>query len=112
MSRGSVVSPGARGSGHHLGRTRTPLGNTRPGTEAKWAPSHTCAFPLPFGAPRTSVLSQGLEVNGDVMLLAGQRAGLTLQIISVARILSDPLDFVAAIRFCCELGNGALSRMV
>lgn len=46
------------------------------------------------------------------MLLAAQRAGFTLQIISVARILRDPLDFVATIRFCCELRNGALSRTV
>lgn len=42
------------------------------------------------------------------MLLAAQRAGFTFQIISVARILSDPLNFEAAIGFCCELGNGAL----
>lgn len=56
----------------------------------------------------TSVLSKRLEVNGDVMLLAAQGTRPTFQIISVARVLSDPLDFVAAIGFCCELGNGAL----
>lgn len=46
------------------------------------------------------------------MLLAAQRARFAFQIVSVAGILSDPLDFIAAVGFSCELGNGALRGTV
>lgn len=42
------------------------------------------------------------------MLLTAQRAGAAFQIISVAGVLGDPLDLVAAVGAGCELGNGAL----
>lgn len=43
------------------------------------------------------------------MLLAAQRAVPTFQVIPVAGVLSDPLDFKAAVGFRRELGKGALS---
>lgn len=39
MRRGSVTSPGARGSGHHLGHTRIPLGQRRSGSLHTRSPS-------------------------------------------------------------------------
>lgn len=46
------------------------------------------------------------------MLLTAQRAVAAFQIISVAGILGDPLNLVAAVGFSRELGNGALSGTV
>lgn len=63
-------------------------------------------------APLTSVLREWPEINGNVMLLTAQGAVAAFQIISVAGILSDPLNLVAAIGFGRELGNGALSGRV
>lgn len=83
-----------------------PSGGGYPGRSAHGPP------PASLQSTLTSVLSEWLEVDGDLVLLAAQRTRSAFQIISVACVLSDPLDFVAAIGFCCELGNGALSGTV
>lgn len=42
------------------------------------------------------------------MLLISQKAALTLQVISVTGILSNPFNFIPAICFCCEFGTCTL----
>jgi hypothetical protein len=44
------------------------------------------------------------EVYVDVVLLAGQGAVVTLQVVSVAGILSHPLYLIPAVGFGCHLG--------
>lgn len=63
-------------------------------------------------APLTSVLLEWPEINSNVMLLAAQGTVAAFQIISVAGVLSDPLNLVAAIGFGRELGDSALSGRV
>lgn len=58
----------------------------------------------------TWALPEWLEVDGDVVLFAAQRAVAALQVVPVAGILSNPLDLVAAVGFSRELGNGALAE--
>lgn len=53
-------------------------------------------------------MGQGTEVNVDVMLLAAQGAGFTLQVVPVAGVLGDPLNLIATVGLGSEFGNGAL----
>lgn len=76
-------------------------------------PSHTLSEPHRGRAEQwlllTSLLGKGTEVNSDVVLLTAQSAGSTFQVISVAGVLSDPLNLVAATGLGSEFGNSALS---
>lgn len=42
------------------------------------------------------------------MLLISQKTGLAFQVIPVTGILSNPLNFIPAICFCCEFGTCTL----
>ena len=48
------------------------------------------------------------QVYGDVVLFTGQFAGVTLQIVSVTRILSHPLHLVTTVGLRCHLRRAAL----
>lgn len=54
------------------------------------------------------MLGQGTKVNSNIMLLTAEGAGFTLQVISVAGILGDPLNFIATVGLGSEFRNGAL----
>jgi hypothetical protein len=56
----------------------------------------------------TSILGQGTKVNSNIMLLTAEGAALTLQVISVAGILGDPLNFITAVGLGSEFRNGTL----
>lgn len=48
------------------------------------------------------------EVDGQVVLLAVQFAGVALQIVSMAGVLGHPLDLVATVGLCGHLRTAAL----
>lgn len=64
-------------------------------------------FPAP-GWPLTSDPAERLQVDGDIVLLAAQKAVPALQIVPGAGVLGHPLDLVAAVGLGRELGKGAL----
>lgn len=54
--------------------------------------------------------SEGRQVDGDVVLLAGQFTGVALQVVSVAGVLRHPLHLVATVQLGDHLGSAALRR--
>lgn len=50
------------------------------------------------------------EVDGDVVLFTGQFAGVALQVVPVAGVLSHPLNLVAAVGFGRQLWKAALGE--
>lgn len=70
-----------------------------------------CNNKLATGMVEEEVLTaQGerCQVYGQVMLFAGQFAGMALQVVSVTGVFSHPFYLVATVRLCCHLRGAAL----
>lgn len=51
---------------------------------------------------------EGRQVDGDVVLIAGQFTAMTLQIIPVTGVFSHPLHLITAVGLRCHFWNAAL----
>lgn len=51
---------------------------------------------------------EGCQVDGQIVLLAVQFAGVALQIVSVTGVLGHPLNLVATVGLCYHLRTAAL----